>query len=62
MEEGFVLDASHAAVLQPKWMEGPPEKSFWTGIKMSGRAQHPVTTFRCAKCAYLESYAFGDSK
>jgi hypothetical protein len=62
MEEGFVLDASYAVVLQPKWMEGPPEKSLLSGVKMRGRAKHSVTTFRCAKCGYLESYAFGDVK
>ncbi len=57
MEEGFVLDSSYAATVQPKWMEGRAEKSVWTGVKMGGRAKHPVTTFRCAKCGYLESYA-----
>ena len=38
-------------------MEGAPEKSFWSGLKTSGREQHAVVTFRCDGCGYLESYA-----
>jgi hypothetical protein len=57
MEEGFVLDRTHGANLQSSWIEGPPETSFWTGLKMKGREQIPVTTFRCSKCGYLESFA-----
>ena len=57
MEEGFVLDRTHGANLQALWIEGPPDRSFWTGLKMKGREQIPVTTFRCGKCGYLESFA-----
>lgn len=60
MEEGFLLDQAHGTMVQPKWMEGPPEKSFWTGVKMSGRVKIKVTTLRCVKCGFLESYANGD--
>jgi len=56
MEEGFTLDHSHGANLQAAWVEGQPRKSFWTGLKISG-AKHPITTFRCTSCGYLESYA-----
>lgn len=57
MEEGFVLDRTYGANLQTLWVEGPPTTSFWTGVKMKGREQLPVTTFRCSKCGYLESFA-----
>lgn len=58
MEEGFVLDhTQHAGYAQAAWIEGPPTRSFWTGVKIKGREQHPVTTLRCATCGYLESYA-----
>jgi hypothetical protein len=57
MDEGFVLDQAHNFNAQSKWIEGPPTKSFWTGIKMKGRAVIPVTTYRCSKCGYLESFA-----
>ena len=57
MEEGFVLDQTYGANLQAQWIEGSPTPSFWTGVKMSGRERHPVTTFRCGRCGYLESFA-----
>ena len=57
MEEGFMLDRTYGGNLQETWAEGPPEKSFWTGMKVRGRAQIPVTTFRCSNCGFLESFA-----
>jgi predicted nucleic-acid-binding Zn-ribbon protein len=57
MEEGFVLDRTHGAQLQELWVEGPPTKSFWSGVTTKNREQIPVTTFRCSKCGYLESFA-----
>lgn len=57
MDEGFVLDHTYGANLQAAWVEGQPRRSFWTGLKLSGSAQHPITTCRCARCGYLESYA-----
>jgi hypothetical protein len=41
----------------PKWVEGAPEKSFWSGTKTSGKKQVQVSTYRCPACGYLESYA-----
>jgi hypothetical protein len=57
MEAGFVLDNTYGMVTQAEWAEGEPKYSIWTGIRMKGRERHPVTTYRCPKCAYLESYA-----
>ena len=57
MQEGFVLDQTTGDYAQAAWIEGPPTRSFWTGVKMKGREQHPITTLRCAACGYLESYA-----
>jgi len=56
LEDGFILDNTHGARLQSEWISGPPERSRWTGIKVKGRRQLPVTTFRCVRCGYLESY------
>jgi hypothetical protein len=39
------------------WVEGAPMPSFWTGLKTSNRRKLEVTTYRCASCGYLESYA-----
>ncbi|HYD52189.1 MAG TPA: PF20097 family protein [Gemmatimonadaceae bacterium] len=58
MEAGFVLDAAHYN--QPttqKWVEGPPERSFWSGLKTKDRDMFAVTTYRCDGCGLLESYA-----
>lgn len=57
MESGFLVDNTHGGVTQAEWAEGPPVRSIWTGLKMRGKEKHPVTTFRCVKCGYLESYA-----
>lgn len=57
MEEGFILDNSQAARFQAAWVEGKPQKSFWTGVKIREEAKHPIATFRCERCGFLESYA-----
>lgn len=57
MEDGFVLDQTHGASLQSRWVEGPPITSFWTGLKLKGKECLPVATFRCERCGFLESYA-----
>lgn len=58
MEVGVVLDRGHySALAEPQWMEGPVERSAWTGIKTKNRDMYNVTTYRCERCGYLESYA-----
>jgi predicted nucleic-acid-binding Zn-ribbon protein len=56
MEEGFIMDEGYGTIHANKWLEGPPEKSFWTGTKTAGKRQVAVTTYRCTSCGYLESY------
>jgi hypothetical protein len=57
MEEGFIMDRAYGENRQAKWVEGEPQRSIWTGLKIPRDAQHPVVTYRCAACGYLESYA-----
>ena len=57
LEEGFILDNAHSARLQSEWIEGVPERSRWTGLKLKGKERIPVVTFRCLRCGYLESFA-----
>jgi hypothetical protein len=57
MEAGFVVDQTYGAVAQSAWVDGVPERSIWTGVKLKGHQRLPVTTFRCPACGYLESYA-----
>ena len=56
MTTGFLLDSSD----RPKpteWVEGAPEKSFWTGLKLARRRRFPVNADRCERCGFLELYA-----
>ena len=58
MEPGFVIDRGHHQMPDTqKWVEGAPEKSFWTGLKTKGRESYPVLTYRCERCGLLEAYA-----
>ena len=58
MEQGFVIDrGDHNALATQKWVEGEPERSFWQGLKTKNKTTHAVTSFRCERCGYLESYA-----
>lgn len=57
MEDGFLVDHTHGGVAKPEWADGPLQTSFWTGVKMKGKERRIVTTYRCTRCGYLESYA-----
>jgi hypothetical protein len=56
MEQGFMIEATHGAVVPPEWAEGEIERSFWTGVAVKGRARYTVKTYRCTDCGFLESY------
>ncbi len=57
VEEGFMLDAMHGGYKAEEWVEGAPERSFWTGVKVSDRSRYKLRAFRCTKCGHLELYA-----
>lgn len=58
MSMGLMLDrADYNVGTVPQWVEGMPEKSFWTGLKTKGKESYSVMTYRCDRCGYLESYA-----
>ena len=57
MEAGFTVDEGHGTRSVPKWVEGEPVKSIWTGLRLRGREKFEVVTYRCRRCGYLESYA-----
>lgn len=57
MEPGIVMDRADDALRQQEWLEGDPERSIWSGLKTKGKERHPVRTYRCERCGYLESYA-----
>ena len=62
MESGYVpgVDVTYPGVLgKQQWFAGEPKEAFLGGIKIDRDCLIPVTTFRCPKCGYLESYAKG---
>lgn len=61
MESGWVADNTQAGLTQQNWSSGEPQPSFWTGLKGEKDQAVPVTTLRCPKCGYLESYAIPQS-
>lgn len=57
MEGGYLLDASQHGYSAGKWVEGPPEKSFWNGLKLGNRRQLTVYAWRCPGCTQVRLYA-----
>jgi uncharacterized protein DUF6487 len=59
MQEGYILEDSEGRTPSAdKWIEGAPEYSPWFGIlQTKNRKKYHVTTYRCARCGHLESYA-----
>jgi hypothetical protein len=58
MVEGFLLDSmDDDRFRQPRWIPGAPVKSFWSGVKAPRDTTLQVTTLRCERCGFLESYA-----
>jgi ribosomal protein S27AE len=58
MTEGFTLENNGSARVVCTWIEGQPEKGLF-GIKLRGRTQREIQTWRCGRCGYLENYAKG---
>jgi hypothetical protein len=57
MEPGYTIDIGYGTKAVPKWVAGEPRKSMWTGLKLGDKEQLEVSTYRCRRCGYLESYA-----
>jgi hypothetical protein len=57
MVEGFAMELPTGRLAVNSWVEGKVERSWWTGIKFANKRRHPITTYCCNKCGYLESFA-----
>jgi len=57
LAEGFLVDRGEGRTYVSTWQAGKPKKSIWVGIKQSKADQLQVSTWRCQRCGYLESYA-----
>jgi hypothetical protein len=62
MESGWVADYTHGGIQRENWSPGEPQPSAWTGLKVEKDHVIPITTLRCPKCGYLESYAMLQSQ
>jgi hypothetical protein len=56
---GYVIDEGYGTRTVANWVAGEPEKSIWTGLKLRGKAKVAISSYRCRRCGYLESYASG---
>lgn len=59
MEGGFLLDRANGANTVGTWVEGPPERGLWEGLKLKGRRQLTVYAWRCPGCTQVRLYAPG---
>ena len=57
MIEGFIVDHTHGGSTVSAWVEGEPKKSIWFGVKLKGSTPIDISTWRCRRCGFLESYA-----
>ena len=58
MVQGFIFDRADGGQCRViNWVEGAPDKAFWTVTKIPEEKCVPVGTFRCSVCGFLESYA-----
>jgi len=58
MDPGFIATKNHDASRGTQfWVEGEPVRSFWFGLRVKGKTQLEVQTFRCSRCHFLEHYA-----
>ena len=58
MMQGFIFDRADGGGRRViNWVEGAPQKAFWTTTSVPAEKCVPVGTFRCSMCGFLDSYA-----
>lgn len=57
LSAGFTVDQGYGVAEVSTWQGGEPRSVWYGGVKMSKDDQIKVTTYRCDRCGYLESYA-----
>ncbi|HVF65194.1 MAG TPA: hypothetical protein VNE58_14475 [Casimicrobiaceae bacterium] len=59
MEAGFTIDRGDLDVQrEAMWASGDPKRSIWAMSAAGNDARKfAMTTYRCERCGYLESYA-----
>lgn len=57
LEDGIIMNkGDRDRVRQSTWVEGEPEKSFWSGTKTKGKKRLAVSALRCPRCGRIELY------
>lgn len=57
LSAGFIVDqGDYSLAGVSKWQDGAPHQTWYGGVKQDGE-QLEVSTYRCDRCGYLESYA-----
>lgn len=56
MAQGVMIENKDGLPSSTHWMEGAAE-SGWLGLKIKGRKQLAIVTYRCNRCGFLENYA-----
>ena len=55
---GFIVDQGDSGIAHAsQWQGGEPRRTWYGGIKLPEGEQVKLTTYRCDRCGYLESYA-----
>lgn len=59
LEPGYLLDVGQDLATvgrrhQARWVQGEPEPSFWTSLKLKDRTVLPVFADRCSQCGTIE--------
>ena len=57
MTQGVIIDNTYGHRGVSTWLEGAPNKSVWLGLRLGGKKPIEISTWRCASCGFLESYA-----
>lgn len=57
MQEGFVVDYDFNGRRPAKWVEGAPTPGLIYEVRLAGKQQYRISTYRCQQCGWLESFA-----
>ena len=57
MSEGVIAEKGDAGWKVASFLPGAPEVSRWWGLKVRKKDLVPISSWRCGRCGYLESYA-----
>ena len=65
MLRGYLLEeagipTNHIPIGASIWVDGMPEYSFWTGLKLKRKLKYYTAAYRCERCGFLKFYAGPD--